>query len=231
MDINYSASLNEATVPLTRKQNGNSLFNRIFGFPKYLLMGTGSIIASKTFRNILLYAVYTGVLVYATAYYVNRSSSKTVSAVSPDVRVNLANPVATQVLNKNYSFPITDAAGKEITKLKYTIGSAELRNEIIVSGKPAVAIQGKTFLILSIKITNSFDKSLNVNARDYIRLTTNGNDSEFMAADIHNDPVNIQPISTKDTRIGFTINDTDKNLKLLVGQIKDPKETVLLSLK
>jgi hypothetical protein len=107
---------------------------------------------------------------------------------------------------------------------------AELRDEIIVKGKQATAIKGRTFLIVNLKITNDFDKTITINTRDYVRLTVNKN-SEKLAPDIHNDPVEIQADSTKYTRVGFPIDDTDKDLTLTVGEINGPKQTIKLNLK
>lgn len=148
-----------------------------------------------------------------------------------DPRQTVPGARATVELNKEFEFPIKDSTGKEVTKLKYTIQNAELRDEIIVKGSRAVAVKGRTFLILNIKIENQFEKGITINARDYLRLSVNGNDTELTAADIHNDPVDIQPISTKVTRLGFPINDTDKKIVLNVGEIKGTKTPVPLEFK
>jgi hypothetical protein len=58
----------------------------------------------------------------------------------------------------------------------------------------------------------------------------NGNTSELLAPDIHNDPVEVQAISTKPTRVGFPINDTDKKLTLFIGEINGQKDKVELGL-
>lgn len=155
-----------------------------------------------------------------------KSSSPRVSAQS-----SLNNPGGKTVeLNSEYNFPIKDGSGKEITKITYTIQNAQLQNEIVIQGQKATAITGRTFLILNLKIQNNSDSRIQMNARDYVRLSVNGTD-EKLAADIHNDPVEVQPISTKYTRVGFPINKSDKDMKLQVGEIKGDKISVPLNFK
>lgn len=156
---------------------------------------------------------------------------KLINSKSPDQRVVVAGAKASMALNKDFSFPLTNDKGKEISKLKYFIETADLRDEIIVKGQRATAVKGRTFLILTIKLTNEFSKALEVNVRDYVRLSANGNMTELLAPDIHNDPVAVQAISTKYTRVGFPINDTDKNLTLIVGEISGDKQNIPLTLK
>lgn len=160
---------------------------------------------------------------------ITNSRSDAVAGVD-DKKINIQQAKFTQTLNKEFLFPLKNAKGKEISKLKYNIQNVEIRDEIIVKGQKATAIKGRTFLIINLKITNDFDKSIQINARDYIRLIVN-NSSEKLAPDIHNDPVEIQAISTKFTRLGFPINDTDKNLTLQVGEIDGKKELIKLNLK
>ena len=94
----------------------------------------------------------------------------------------------------------------------------------------AKAVKGRTFLIFNLKITNPYSKSIEINSRDYLRVKLNGK-SEQLASEIHNDPVEIQANSTKYTRIGLPINDNDKNIVLLVGELLGKKETVNLNLQ
>lgn len=160
--------------------------------------------------------------------YLYKRPDKTVAKkITPaDEKTKISRPRASLAVNREFSFPLQDTKGKEIAQLKYLIETAELRDQIIVQGKIATAIEGKTFLILTLKIQNTFDKAIDINARDYIRLIVNGNSNEQIAAEIHNDPVNVQAISTKTTRIGFPINTIDTDLSLLVGEITGNKEPV-----
>ncbi|MBI2587609.1 hypothetical protein HYW29_02275, partial [Candidatus Amesbacteria bacterium] len=158
-------------------------------------------------------------------------SSSPPSVASSDSRVSILGAKAFTNLNQDFSFPLKDSSGKKLTDVKFFLESVELRDEIIVKGKRATAVQGRTFLIINLKITSSYPRTLNVNTQDYFRLTLNGQTEEMLAPDIHNDPVAIQPISTKYTRLGFPINDTDKNLALLVGEVAGEKTKVELNLQ
>lgn len=135
-------------------------------------------------------------------------------------------PYATQVINKEFSFPIKDNDGKEISKIKYLIESANLQDEILVKGERAKAVTGRTFLIVNLKITNSYKQGIQINSRDYVRLILDGKKDELIAADIHNDPVEVQAISTKSTRIGFPINEDYKSLEIQVGEINGAKQSI-----
>jgi hypothetical protein len=170
---------------------------------------------------VLLFGVYSMVK--------NAGASSSIPGVS-DERLELKKPLATQNLNKTFAFPLKDAAGKEVSKIQYTLEKAELRDEIIVKGQRATSVKGRTFLIIPIKITNSFNQPIELNVRDYVRLTIN-NSNEKLAPDIHNDPVEVQAISTKQTRLGFPVDDDVKSLVLQVGEINGSKENIKLDLK
>ena len=72
---------------------------------------------------------------------------------------------------------------------------------------------------------------IKINTKDFIRLSVNNNQNEWLAPDLHNDPVEVQAISTKNTRLGFPVNESDKNLVLQVGEIEGYKQQISLSLK
>ena len=132
---------------------------------------------------------------------------------------------ASETINKELTFPLRNEQGEEVSRISYMVEKAELMDQILVRGEKATAISGRTFLILTIKIKNDFDRSIEINTKDYIRLKIIGND-ELLAPDIHNDPVTVQAISTKYTRVGFPINDSDRQLTLQLGEINGPKESI-----
>ncbi len=146
-----------------------------------------------------------------------------------DERTEAPEALATQALNKEFKFPLKDDKGAEVAKINYLVQSANLQDSFIYQGKVAKSVKGRTFLIFDLKITNPYSKTIEINAKDYVRVRVNGKD-EQLAPEIHNDPVQIQANSTKYTRIGLPINDTDKNIILLVGELAGKKEEVKLNL-
>lgn len=161
-----------------------------------------------------------------------RKSSTTSGAAGGSAsaeQVSIQKPRATQTLNKTFKFPLRDETGKEVSSISYTIQNIELRDQIIVKGETATAVKGRTFAIVNLKLVNTYNKGVSINTRDYIRLILNGS-NEKLAADIHSDPVEVQAISTKYTRIGFPIDSDQKNFILQVGEIQGKKEDIKISL-
>lgn len=141
-------------------------------------------------------------------------------------RIEVKGAKKTAKLAREFTYALKDDSGEEVSRIKFELMDAELRDEIIVKGQRATAVRGRVFMIINLKITNGHNQSIEMNTKDYLRLSVNGNTNEWLAPDIHNDPVQIQAISTKYTRVGFPINDTDKNLILRVGEIDGQKEDI-----
>lgn len=132
-----------------------------------------------------------------------------------------------KTMNQSFDFAVKDNKGVEISKIKYVLNTAVIQDQIIIQGTRATAIKGKTFLIINFSITNNSNKYIQLNSRDYVRLV--GNNGELIAPDIHNDPIQVQPISTKESRLGFPVDDTIKNFTLSVGEVDGKKTTVALN--
>ncbi|HVZ11564.1 MAG TPA: hypothetical protein VG965_00910 [Patescibacteria group bacterium] len=142
------------------------------------------------------------------------------------VQTSNVTAVKTEDINREFKFPLKDDKGKSIGEFTYRIVSAEYRHQIVVKGQTATSVQGRGFLIINIELVNSMSQGLSINTRDYIRISVNNNDKQWFAPDIHNDPVEAQAISTKETRVGLAINDSDRDIKLQIGEI-DGKKTIV----
>jgi len=181
------------------------------------------------------YGVYAGVafVIIAVLFLAIRFNpfSAVRSQASTTNKTVIKDALATQPINKDFNFPLKDDKGETVGQIKYTIENAEIRDEIVIQGKKASAVAGRTFVILNLKITNDSSKTISMNTKDYVRLLVNGNEQEPLSPSIHNDPVVVDAISVKPTRIGFAINESDKQLKIKVGEIKGDKTTIDLTLK
>jgi len=147
-------------------------------------------------------------------------------------------PVVAQTLGQttkqtdiNYSFSIpikTKTGDASDNTLDFNILTAELTDEIILKGQKATAVNGRTFLILNIKLSNSSQTAVKLDTRNYVRLSVNGS-TDRLAPNVHNDPVEVQPISDQPTRLGFSINKADQNPILYVGEISGDKHEIPLT--
>jgi len=183
-------------------------------------------------KNLLWYLILTIILMlvlFGGIGLINQISPSSPKSADNN-SLKISGPISSKKLNKEYKFSLKNEKGEEIAKFSYIIESAELRKEILIKGQKATAVKGRIFFILNLKFINTLKQGINVNARDYIRLMVN-NSKELLAPDIHNDPVEVQAISTKYTRVGFAINETDKSLKLQVGEIEGKKEIIPLEFK
>jgi|SRR5579885_2350837 len=171
-----------------------------------------------------------GIIYLVSHHHTAQQSQVSATTASTNTQVQIAPPLAQEQVNKSFTFPLRDTTGKEVSKIQYVLQSAEIDNQIILKGQKATAVAGKEFLIINLQITNNYTKSIDLNTRDYVRLSVN-NSSERLAPDIYNDPVEVQAISTKLTRLGFAINTSDRNLVLHVGEITGPKQDVKLTLQ
>ena len=184
------------------------MLDRILRFRKNIRLPSKRLIVFGLIILVILVAIFT----LKNALFTNQGES------TGDSRISLPQAKAKVDLNKSFPFPLKDKKGEEVSRFDYSITDASLQDQIVSKGKSYTTVKGRTILVLNLKITNQYDKSIEINTRDYIRLAVGGS-SEYLAADIHNDPVTVQAISTKYTRLGFPIYDSDKNLKIIVGEI------------
>lgn len=178
----------------------------------------------RNLRNKLLPLVVIVILVILGLFFIPRLFAKSSDRPNSNSQTTVS-PRATHDINQTFEFPI----GKNSdNKISFTLEKSEIIDEIVVRGQKATAVAGRTFLIVNLKITNELSQEIQMDTRDYVRVSVNGNEKELLAPDIHNDPVEIQATSTKFSRVGFPINTSDKNLVLLVGEIGKDRQKIEL---
>lgn len=170
------------------------------------------------------------IILFIFAYYLGGMLNKTQTTIAGSTNTNVPGIKKQKIINKEFLFPLKNSKGEEITKLSYKIISAELQDTFIANGKTWRAVAGKQFLMLTLKISNSYSQGLLVNSRDYVRLIVPGEKEPF-APDFHNDGdhgMEVQAISTEPTRIGFAVKNDETKFTFQVGEIKGKKETITL---
>lgn len=180
----------------------------------------------KTTRfAILVILIFVIILLGVKKVVDGRSQPQSLGAVTQNSQPNESGTIA-----REFIFPLTKDE-KDPKQFKFYLDRAELRDEIVVKGQRATAVKGRDFLIIIVKITNDHNQAFKINTKDFVRLSVNGNMQEWLAPDIHNDPVEVQAISTKLTRVGFPVNENATDFALQVGEITGNKEVITLNLK
>lgn len=214
-------------------ENGSSRAKRgflpRFQLPKFNFRLPNLPSPSKKLTLYLVIGVAFLVVVWIGARALFGGGSSSVAGTSTQ-RVKIKAAKASQVIEREFLFPLTNGSGENVSDIRYFIDKAEKMDEIVVKGQRATAIKGRTFMILTLKITNEYTQPIEIDTKDYVRLSVNDNRDEWLAPDIHNDPVLIQASSTKFTRVGFPIYDTDFDLVLRVGEIEGEKEFIELAI-
>ncbi len=220
------------------RENAVNLSDEIFTSTRQQRMGVNKIFSSANFSKLpkfdkrkLLQIVVPVLVVLILGFGIVSIFKKSSNAQVAGVSTVSSTEVKTFPIDRSFDFPLTNDSGKSIGKFKYNIKSAELRHQIVIKGQSASAISGRVFLVINIEITNALSQGLQINTRDYLRISVNGNDQELFAPDIHNDPVEAQAISTTNTRVGLAINETDRDIKLQVGEINGKKTIIPLEFK
>ena len=129
-------------------------------------------------------------------------------------------------LNKKFSIAIRSSDGKETGQaLVINVASLQRTERILYKGKPLVSREGKDFIVINIEIENSTNNRLTVRPVDFFRLVADN--GKNYAPDIQTDPVKVEPLSSKNTRTIYIVEDGQKNLKFMIGEIKgENKEMV-----
>lgn len=128
-------------------------------------------------------------------------------------------------LSQSYTFDGRNDQAKVVDKhpIKMTFVSAELNRKILIKGQPATARDGKIFLVVNMDLENQSSDRMYLPVYDMIRLQEG---DKLRAPDVHNSLVQIDPISSKGTRIGFLIDDKGRDFSLKIGELTGTKQTI-----
>lgn len=181
-----------------------------------------SLFTSKIFRLVGGSILVIIVFVFIGSRLTQNSNQKEVKQIaSSNLSQNSNNRDGEVLARTEINQSIEIPTGRNDDSINYSVVSAEITKSIIIQGQRASAKEGKQFLILNLKLSNDSERRVKIDARDYVRLSVNGNDDRLAPA-IYND-IEVQPISDQFTRIGFSVFETDNNYVLYLGEISEDK--------
>ena len=140
------------------------------------------------------------------------------------------NSQQTSISGGKFDVPIRDSEGNETgSPLRVNTINIERTEEVLYQGKPLISKEGKDFLVINLEVENSTDNRLTVRPIDFYRITDDSGKS--YAADIQTEAVKVEPQSSKKTRVIYIIGDSQRNIKLSIGEIRgDNKETIEIAI-
>lgn len=154
-------------------------------------------------------------VVFIGVWYVRETSTRRSNNTAK------SNPLIAQTnINSEYKFNALTSNQKK-TDIVLRITDAEIRKEVLIQGKPANASGDKAFLILNLEFDNSDTTNKYIAPVNLFRLIDE--QGKKYAADIHSNIVEVAPISTKKTKIGFVINESQKKFMLNLGELDGDK--------
>lgn len=181
------------------------------------------------FKNRLVIIALIAIALLSGAFFIlkGKLSSQSIPALNSS-QTNFS-PQNQITINRKIEIPIRSSTGTVTgEKLAINLSTIDKSNRILIQGKPATARAGKTFIILNLEIDNSTKNQLTVRPVDFIRLQDS--EGRSFASDVHNESVKAEPVSIKRTRVGFVVDENQKNFKFLIGEITGEKQTVEVSI-
>ena len=128
-------------------------------------------------------------------------------------------------IGKSYEIIARTSEGQRTTgRFNLTVTSTQFADSILVQGKRATPVKGKTFLVINMEIENPFKVSLYAFPVDLFRFVRE--DGQKFAPSVHQGAVRIRPESTKKSNAAFIVLPNEKKFKIEVGDINSPKETL-----
>jgi len=175
---------------------------------------------ASTPKNLLIIGVV-AVAVIAAGYFIsNRNNS---SVLTEEDR-------PTVTISKTYEIIARTKERQRTTgRFKMTVTNAQFADSILVQGKRARPVTGKTFLVLNMEIENPYKVSLYAFPVDLFRQVRE--DGKKFAPSVHQGTVLIRPEATKKSNVAFVVLPTDKKFKVEVGDVNTPKETLEITFR
>lgn len=134
-------------------------------------------------------------------------------------------------INQNFSVQArtNDKLRVRDADLSVTLTDTTINNTLLIQGKRASTREGKTFLIINMEVENQFQVPLYIFPIDLLRLVRE--DGKRIAPSVHQGTVEVRPVSTKKSNVGFVIDPNEKDFKIEVGEVNRDKQVIEISFK
>jgi hypothetical protein len=144
---------------------------------------------------------------------------------SNDDNVLTASDQPTVKIGKSIEVIARTEDGRRTTgRFDLTVTNAHFADSILVQGKRARPVKGKTFLVLDMEISNPHKVSLYAFPADLFRFVRS--DGEKFAPSVHQGKVRVRPEATKKSNVAFVALPEDKKFKIEAGDINEDKITL-----
>ena len=173
--------------------------------------------------GVIAIVVIVGGLVMLAKKASSSSSVLSDSRVSTTVSAETTKARATATIDKTFEFNAINQKKTE-KKIKFTLVSVELKDEIKVKGEVRPAPKGYDYLLVRIEMENPEEERLALTPADLIRLEDNR--GKLFAPDYHNGNVILDPLSVKKDLMSFMVNRDAKKFIFQIGELAGTKEKV-----
>ncbi len=134
-------------------------------------------------------------------------------------------------INQNFSVQARTREKVRVrdANLAVTITDSDIDNTLLIQGKRATTREGKTFLIINMEVENEFAVPLYIFPVDLLRLVRE--DGKKIAPSVHQGSVEVRPVSTKKSNVGFVIDPSDRDFRIEIGELSKDTQILEISFK
>lgn len=131
-------------------------------------------------------------------------------------------------IGQTYEFVGRDENGNPTeATLPLTFISATKKDSVNIQGQKATAKNGKVFLLLDFEVKNDTSETYYLLPVDLIRLWQN--EETKIAPSVHQGRLEVRPIASKFSNLGFVIEEKQKEFQFEVGEIDGEKSGLTVS--
>lgn len=155
------------------------------------------------------------VLILIANFFANRNKSEA------DIQ-RVGAPVDIQ---RTFSIPAQNDQEQTVNKnLTVKVTDVQRQKRVLVKGSWVKAREGKVFLTMNLDVTNDVRATLYGSPVDWVRLASA--DDKKLAPTVHQGLIEVRPQSTKETNVGFVVDENATSFKVEIGRVWGLEDTI-----